>query len=439
MSRFSKVVLPPGRELNGKASMTLLKHYQWCPRSGYFYARDKGEAPTMELVRGSAFHEIAQRATELMLQQGEPAVPGEIVKAIVNEVLRETHVPWREHDYLRECAYRWAAEWTVDPARVVACEQLVALELAGWQVRCKIDFAELLNGGMVCRVSDYKTARAAPAFEDIARKRTTDGRWAAKSFQLVLYALALAFGYPVREELASCEACDGNGFNGGDPGESHGCSECFGSGRVRAEIVEPFPVVPTAELFELELVFPGIEDSEGRMLRRPVSVTRAELGEYRESLIATLESLRECERTHDWPAIVSDEGCAECPCPAECPIPRELRDHRGTVNTVEQAREAAEVLERDAASVQARKQELRLWAKAHGVEIRYGRNRALRFKQVNGQKIRDKEALWDAVRRAREYGEAFDPSEYVQETSSSNFVAVTLTEDELMEREDDAA
>jgi hypothetical protein len=411
--------------------MTMLKHYSACPRSGYFYARDKGKTRTVELVRGAAVHRALERATELMLEQGEPTIPPSLVKVLVNETLAELHVPFSEHDYVRELCYRWAAEWSIDPRSVIACETLLALELEGWQVRGKVDFAEVREQGLGVYVADYKSSRAAPAFEDVARKRSSDGRWAAKSFQLVLYALLLAFGQPVRTVAHTCDSCDGNGFEGGDRGESNPCAECSGTGTVRQEILEPFPLAPRAEHFDLELVFPAIETSEGLMVRRPVSLTRLELAEYRDSVVALLRSLEHSENEGEWPAIVSDEGCRECPCKRDCPIPVELRDHHGEIDTLADAVDAAESLEVRTGELSALRKELRDWAKEHGGEIRYGRNRVLRFKQAESERIRDKSAMWLAIDRARDYGERFERTEHVQTVSSSNFVAETLSEDEL--------
>lgn len=431
MSDFSRVDLP--RPLERKASQTLLKHYSACPRSGYFYARDKGVARSLELVRGAAVHRILERATELMIENGEATIPPEIVKVIVGETLGELRVPWSEHDVVRELAYRWAGEWSIDPSQVIACETLLALELEGWQVRGKVDFAEAQEQGALVKVSDYKSARAAAAFEDVARKRTSDGRWAAKSFQLVLYALLLAYGRPVRTKLCRCDSCDGNGFHGGDRTESKPCEQCSGSGYGREEIIEPFPLAPRAERFDLELVYPAIEDSYGLMLRRPLSLTRLELPEYRDSLIGLLQALEQDERSGEWPAIVSQEGCSTCPCRPQCPIPVELRDHRGEINLPSEAKRAAEILERRDGENKALRTELREWVKHNGGELRYGRDRVLRFVVNESERIRDREAMWLAVDRATDYGEAFARGEHVQTVKSSNFVAQTLSEDEPAE------
>jgi len=432
MSDFLRVA-PLPQPLERRASMTLLRHYSACPRSGYFYARDKGVARTLELVRGAAVHRVLERATETMIEQGEPTIPPSLVKVIVAEALQELSVPWSEHDFVRELCYRWAGEFAIDPSAVIACETLLALELEGWQVRGKVDFAEAREQGRSVYVADWKSARAAPAFEDVARKRSSDGRWAAKSFQLVLYALLLAYGRPVRTVLRECDSCDGNGFFGGDPGESRPCTECGGHGQRRDEILEPFPLAPRAERFDLELVFPAIEDRDGFMVRRPLSISPLELAEYRDSLIGLLRSLEHDEREGFWPAIVSNAGCSECPCKPQCPIPLELRDHRGEINTRGQAQVAAAMLERQDSELKALRTELREWTKAHGGELRYGRDKVMRFKLQESDRIRDKAALWLAVDRAADYGEPFARGEYVQTVQSSNFVVETLSEDELAE------
>src|SRR5215471_15307711 len=136
-SDFLRVVPLPA-PLERKASQTLLKHYSLCPRSGYFYARDKGKQRTLELVRGGAVHRILERSTETMIEQGEPTIPPSLVKVIVAEALEELRVPWTEHDVVRELSYRWAGEWAIDPQAVIACETLLSLQLEGWEVRGKV-------------------------------------------------------------------------------------------------------------------------------------------------------------------------------------------------------------------------------------------------------------------------------------------------------------
>jgi hypothetical protein len=439
--RFQPVHLPAERQLQGKASQTLLKHYNGCPRSAFLYALNKGDASTPEMQRGSGLHAAIDRSTRAAIDQGEPFIPPEVVKAIVNEVLADPEfaIPVEEHDYLRESAYRWAGEWTVDPTAVVAAETLFVLNIGGYEVRCRIDFAELRERGAVVYVADYKSSRAAPSFEDVSRKRR-DGTLAAKNFQLVLYALVLAFGVPVRVEecppTAEYVMCDGmwtpiEQVRGTyDRSETWECSECEGRGYV--EVPEPFPVASRAQRFDLEFVFPGIEDRDGKMLRRPVTLTRLELEEYRASLEGLLARLAHSEETGDWPAVAGSH-CVECPAQSMCPIPVELRDHKGTVNTLEQAQEAAEKLDREAAEHKARREELKRFAKAHEVPIRFGADQVLEFGYTESERIANKDAMWADMDRAVRYGEPFDRGRYVKVVKSTPFKQRTLSADELAE------
>ena len=256
-------------------------------------------------------------------------------------------MPISRHDYLREAIYRWASETAIDPSAVIACETLMVLEVEGWQVRMRVDFASLLEDGAAVAVEDFKFGRGMPTQEEVARKRTTPlaggGAAAAlmsKSFQLVLYAL------------------------GSVP--ASGRPETRGAARAGEEIVEPFALAPQAQRFDLSYVFPGIEDREGKMGRRYMSLSAAELDAYLQSLRSLVKRVEHSERTGDWPAQISDEACSQCPAPLECPIPSQLRDIAGRVNTTEDAAEAAEHLDREKAVHAARQRELKAFAKANG-------------------------------------------------------------------------
>lgn len=333
--------------LENRAAMTFLRHANQCPRAGFLYQKHRRRGvQTVAMMRGSAGHAVFERGTKAMLETGNVAVPPELVKAIAQEVFEEFPVPVEEHDYLREQAYRWGEQFRLrEDEEVVAVERLFVLEVDGWQVRCRVDFASK-DAGNRLYVLDYKTGRGAPNYDDVTRKRP-DGSLAAKAFQLIVYTLTIALGRPV--EVRDCPNCiDGSVAVGVPPSmwqsdeiapepQQEPCETCGARGYVEVVGEQVARGCPEAIM---EYVYPGIEDGEGRMLRRTMGLTRVELLEYLESLRALLKRVERYEQMGEWPAVVSDAACDECPCPAECPIPAELRDHHGSINTPEQVVEA---------------------------------------------------------------------------------------------------
>lgn len=411
MSKFPLVQLSPGRELNGRVSQTMLRHYQACPRSGYFYSEFKGEASTSALARGSAGHKVFELGIAEMIARDVTYVPPEVVKSIVDEQLARYNVPFEEHDYLREMAFRWGGEFSIDPASVVCVESLIVLPIGGYDVRMKIDYAALLEDATAVEVLDWKTARGAPAYEEIARVRP-DGTRAAKNFQLILYALGLAYGKPVRVEV-------------GPHGE-------------RVEVVEEFGLLPpSVSRFDLAFVYPGIEGKDGLMLRRDVSLTLLELAEYRVSMEGLMERLARSEASGDWPAVESDSACTECPARALCPIPDALRDHRGEINSMEQASEAAARWSRQLATWDSIRKELKAFSVANGnAMIPFGADKAWDWGYQESERIRDKDAFMAAVDEAVQFGTPFDRSKYVQTVKSTPFKVRTLSAEELADEEE---
>jgi hypothetical protein len=444
-SRFSPVHLPADRRLNGKASQTFARHFNACPRSGYLYALHKGEAQTADMIRGSAIHEILARATQLAVDRGEGVIPGEVVKVLVDEVFAEMPVPLEQHDYVRECVWRWASETAFDPPAVIAVERLIVMQLEGFEVRMKVDYADLLEDGAAVHVVDYKSSRSMPQQEEVARRRPVDGSLMAKNFQLVLYALGLAYGVPVRVETARGVDCAFCGEFGMPQGIRLACPACDETAMASrgdtmapfetrtVEIHEPFPLAGRAQRFDLEFVYPGIEDkSTGLMQRRAMSLTRLELEEYLLSLTALLKRVRAAEESGDWPAVVSDAACSECPAPSMCPIPEELRDHRGTINSHAQAAEALEVLDRRRAEDAAIRREVKAFAKHNG-SIRWGADRVSEFVSTFAEEIKDREGMFASLQRAVDFGEPFDRSVWVREKHGTSFRDRTLSADELAE------
>lgn len=397
---FEPVFLPDDREFDGRLSVTFGRLENVCSRAGFLYLKYRGGAASHPLERGSALHRVLELATREATERGEPTIPPEVVKDIVNAVLADPayRCPIEEHDYLRESAYRWAEEATFDPRTLIACETMFALEINGFTVRGVIDRADLLDDGKKVVVRDYKSSRSMPPYEDLSRT-LRDGRVAAKAYQLVLYALLLAFGVPVVRE-------DGR------------------------EVPEPFGVADHAQEFELHYEYPGI-DVAGEMGRRTVTLTRLELVEYMASLEGQMARVSAALASGRWPATRGSH-CAECPARHECPIPAELRSWAGEVNTVEQAVEAAARLDFDRDLYAARRKELFEFVKTlPGQRLRFGRDLVIEPVPTVKRTIRDKDGMRDAIERARQFGEPFDLGDWEKVSRSAPLSQRRLTEEEL--------
>jgi hypothetical protein len=412
MTDFEPVFL--SEPLDRRIRQTWLRHFNGCPRSAYLAAKYEGKASTPEMQRGTAIHEVFARATRLAMDMNEHTIPPDVVKTLVDEVLAEHPVPLEHHDYIREMAFRWASEVAFDPGYVVACESLFELKVGDWRVRARIDFAELLEDGKTLLIRDYKSSRAAPAWDEVARKML-DGRLVAKNFQLVLYALLMGFGVPVRE--VECDACDGLGtipeIHDGEPvfidTPRVECLFCEGTGTF--EIPESLSLSTGVNRYDLEFVCPGIEDRDGKMVRRQVTLDRLELAEYRSSLEALVTRV----------AIAESSGC---PAPGECPIPREVRDWRGRINTPEQAADAARVLDRQKAELRAAQTELRNFAKVSGESIRFD-GKVMEFVYGESETFDHKGFL-----AAVSTGAVLDVGDFVKVKGRTDFRARDLTAEE---------
>jgi hypothetical protein len=311
-------------------------------------------------------------------------------------------------------------------ALIAMCDRCQDTGRVTYEVRARIDFAEVLEHGAVCAVRDYKSSYAAPPYDEVARKRR-DGSLAAKSFQLILYALCLAYGVPVREE--ECSQCGGDGrrYDAVVP-DDEPCDLCVGRGRI--EVREPFPVASRAQRFDLEFVYPALENQEGKMIRRPVTLTRLELEQYRASLEGVVARLAHADATGDWPAVVSDEACHQCPSSPECPIPAELRDHRGEINAPGQCADALEVRARVAAEQRAIGKEIRAFVKANG-PVRFGREMVAEIGFTQSERIKDKDGFMQAVDRAVRFGDPFDRGQFVKTVESHPLVERALSAEEV--------
>jgi hypothetical protein len=144
-----------------------------------------------------------------------------------------------------------------------------------------------------------------------------------------------------------------------------------------------------------------------------------------------LNRIAHAQTDGQWPAVTGSH-CNECPAQMLCPIPEELRDYAGTINTVEQAAEALEVHQRTQAIQEARMKEIKAFVKGQpGKQVRFGRDQVAEFAYTESDKISDKDGMFDAVERAVRYGQPFERSRYVKTSGSTRFGIRTVKPEEL--------
>jgi hypothetical protein len=271
--------------------------------------------------RGTAFHVFAERAVKLMIEQEEERIPPELAKELMAEVLRERGdltVPVEEQDRLRQMAYHFAEGVWIDPARVIAVERKFVLPVGDWQVSGKVDFASMSEDGQTAEVWDWKTSFAMASYDDLATTMP-DGRRAAKAFQLLLYVLLLAYGYP-EAKGETCDACEGSGrFYSPDVGGERNpdCATCEGRGYFAT--LDP-PLGEHVQVFQGFELYPQYLFDDGIGKRGPLTVTRPELMDHMAWLEGLVEKLAGKLESWDFPAVPGSH-CTECPARAECPLP----------------------------------------------------------------------------------------------------------------------
>jgi hypothetical protein len=360
------------------ASQTLLSRLDVCPRSAYLGLKYRYGPSSHPMARGEVFHEFAERATRLLIDQGEPSMPGEVARDLQQAVIEERTdlvLPHREQDACRLMAWNWGEATVLDLESIVAIESTFQMELSGWTHRGRIDRAEVR--GTRADIYDYKTSLNITNQED-----------AERDFQLWDYGLLVA------------------------------------QGKIEDR---PFGVADGINEFHLHLVFPRYTTEEtGELISRDVAVSRGQLGEFAFTVQRLLEILDHGLETGEWPAV-SGSHCSECPCRPECPIPEQLHDLLEIENLAD-AEAMAELWHQDNARVARMKRTLKAWAQEHG-PIFYG-DYALDFKAQEKREIRDWPALLLAIDRTLSYGEPFDVNAHRRVTQSTRFDKRKQTEEE---------
>lgn len=409
-------------------SQTLLAHADRCLRSAYLYLRHRGGASSHELMRGTAFHLFMEKVVWLMVERDEERLPPELAKDLMQETLLEhprLQVPQDEQDYLRMMAWHVAEGlWFRRPRETtIAVERKFVLEVGRWRVSGKIDYAWTDPESGRAGVWDYKTSMYVP-----------DQAVFEAGFQLPLYACGLAFGRLVTEER--CGRCWGTGkqpddadrIGGWDSPAPGPCPDCRGRGKV--ETLEPFPILGMTNEFELAEIYPAHLWQRG-LAQRVVTIDRAHLIDWMGGLEVTLNRVEEAFETGRWDAVPGHPQCAQCPASHECPLPPRLRNHAGAVNSQEEAVEAAMWWEFHRGRPSAVMRELKAFAgRPGGGPIRYGSNLVLEFSTGTRREV-DVDGLVAAANRRAEFGEPFDPDEFVKVAHPTNFGRRVLSAEEL--------
>lgn len=440
-------------------SQTLIAKHDDCPRSAYLSVKHRGDPGSHNMDRGTLAHMVWERAMKTLIAAQErrfapedPEQAASMMAAIVDEVLRQTPglvVPRREVDDVREMAYHWAVGYDVDPEHVAGIERLMVLDLeCGWTISGKLDVIALPSAELG-QVDDYKTGQAMPTQEEYEGKT-----------QPWVYAVLLCFGVPV--DVYPCPSCEGDPVwrcrsCGGMDAIPRGvrpspcttcqqrteqelieCDRCEGKGRIEIR-GEAFGQHLQGVLCREVYPRPKLRD-DGTLHRRELLLARTAIADYRADLERAAWQLGERFKTWDFPARSSggsDNGswCSECPASAECPLPAELRDHAGTVNTLEQATEAWAKAQHVKARTAAIEKEVKNYAKAHGVAIRLG-DQEWRWQPKEGRAVKragrgsDWDGLQEAIVEATSYGTPFDVRDWVVPTSGSEFKKTKVVTEE---------
>lgn len=395
---------------------TLLSKFTECRRSAYLYLKYNGGPWTHPLAGGVLLHRTVEEMTNHMLENDEPTIAPEIAKDILNEVMiasTDLTVEPGRMDEIRGMVYHLAEGMAVDPAKVLGVELPIEIPVAGRVVTGTIDLAEVVEPHVVL-VQDYKSA-----FLHIGREPEEDpdeqqdeymapkADWEG-SFQTILYALGLAKGVVA-------------GTNMG-----------FGE-----QINE----------FILRQVHPRtFWEKEGTFAYREARITKAALLDWELYLTALVEAFNAALESWQFPAQRGSH-CDFCPASAECPIPAPLREYRGEIRTLADARRAA--IQRDRHMEMAN----HLWKAIKGFAantrqpIRYGRDLELRWKTTeaekfrrkvvppgapaDGKKISGRVAEKLAVHNWGEFGVPFDYETYRETTTSTKLTKRKLTDAEL--------
>lgn len=364
---------------------TLLNKHDQCPRSAYLYMKYEGGKSSHRADGGTALHMTLERATNLMIDNGEPQIPGDMCREMADAVMAEaTHLvlSTAEQDAVRLMAWNWAEATAFDLDKIIGAEVPLEMELCGLKITGTIDLMETYE--QTIRNTDYKSGLNMKKNEEIQR-----------DFQGKLYGLLSLIG--VNSET-------GNGYGSGIDNIWH------------------------------EQVYPRYREKDdrgkpvGSLLASYGAWERFELHEFRVSLERNLERLQESFETGDWPARDDDTWCGYCPAQTECPIPAHLRKAE-EIETPEDAENAFShkmATERESRRLAAG---LRTWVDQH--EAVFVGEHAYDAKPSISREVKDWEVFEAEIEGAILTGKPIKIEDFVRTKKSTRFGKRKQTKEEL--------
>lgn len=361
------------------AGMTSLSKFDLCRRDYYFYRRFRKESHQM--MRGTAFHGGVKRATEHMIEAGEPTMPGEVARDFVEGYLDdhpELVVPAAERDALRLMGWNWGEATVLDLEHLQGVEIPVQFELNGWLIRMVLDLVYVFPGSHV-EIEDYKTSLSMPKEEDVQR-----------DFQLQMYALGALEGFP-----------DG----------------------------QPLPLGAGLNDVNGRLIFPRYRDKEGGFLKfRGAAFDRKDIQDFKAGLVALLDRVEENYESQEWKAV-DGSHCERCTARRLCPIPRELHALPEITSEAE-AIGHARLLNAKKAEVAHLQKGVRGWISATGSPLFFNSDEAYDLDLRESRSVTSWPNFDAHVKRAAELGEPYEPDQFFKRSSSTNFVKRKIKEEE---------
>ena len=404
-------------------SQTFLQLHDACDRNAYLFLRYRGGAGAHELNRGALGHDVFDRLLRILVDshrraggpgaaagdgdyqpspeeaedQAMAKIPPELGRDVLGEVMRERpelQVPAKERDALRYMVNNWCKGNTFDK-RILGIEQTLTLQVGPYRVLARADLTEELRP-RVCRITDWKTSFPPTYDEFVKQVYDEDGNpyWAG-NFQLNMLAVLAAFGVT-------------------DDGLPLG----------------------NFDRYVLSLAFPRELRADG-IVRREIEVTLPQLQTFREDLELQIERLVKVNvGERKWQPTPGNH-CRYCTAANACPLPPILRPESQLAEDAEVTIEDLERLAANANFMAARSTQLksRIRAAAERLEeenpgildlgngdrgVRIGRDLAYIFIPKDGEEIKDKAKLAEAM-EAAEHGAPFIREDHFRPTSGTSF------------------